>query len=47
MAQYSISPSGEKFPLPEPEDYIKEFERLQEIVKSQRVFGREIVLVGG
>lgn len=47
MPEYSYTPSGEKFPLPEPEDYIKEFERLQEVVRSQRALGREIVLVMG
>ncbi len=47
MPEYSYTPTGEKFPLPEPEDYSKEFERLQEVVKSQRAFGREIVLVMG
>jgi len=47
MSEYSISPTGEKFPLPQEEDYSKEFERLQEVVKSQRALGREIVLVMG
>ncbi len=47
MSEYSVSPTGEKFPLPRQEDYSKEFERLQEIVKTQRAFGREIVLVMG
>ena len=47
MADYSISPTGEKFQLPEPEDYIKEFEHLQEVVNSQRALGREIVVVMG
>jgi len=47
MSQYSISPTGEKFQLPEQEDYSREFERLEKVVKSQRAFGREIVLVMG
>ncbi len=47
MSDYSISPTGEKFPLPGPEDYIKEFDRLKELVKSQRALGREIVVVMG
>ena len=47
MSQYSISPTGEKFPLPEQEDYSKELERLKEVVDKQRAFGREIVLVMG
>ena len=47
MADFSISPSGEKFQLPCPEDYQKEFERLKELVSHQRSLGREIVLVMG
>ena len=47
MFQYSISPTGERFQLPEQEDYSKEFSRLEEVVKNQRAFGREIVLVMG
>ncbi len=47
MSQYSISPTGEKFLLPEQKDYSREFERLEELVKKQRAFGREIVLVMG
>ena len=47
MSQYSVSPTGEQFQLPEQEDYSKEFERLEEVVKNQRAFGREIVLVMG
>jgi len=47
MSEYSISPTGEKFPLPELEDYPREFERLEEVVKNQHAFGREVVLVMG
>src|SRR4030042_328383 len=47
MSEYSISPTGEKFRLPSQEDYIKEFERLNEIVQKQRALGREIVVVMG
>lgn len=47
MAEYSLSPTGEKFKLPEAEDYQKEFLRLQELVKEQRAMGREIVVVMG
>ncbi len=45
--KYSLSPGGEKFPLPSPDDYAKEFERLKEIVSDQRSLGREIVVVMG
>jgi UDP-N-acetyl-D-glucosamine dehydrogenase len=47
MSEYSISPAGEKFSLPDPEDYLKEFERLKEVVSSEHALGREIVLVMG
>src|SRR4030043_304140 len=47
MSEYSISPTGEKFRLPSQEDYIKEFERLNEIVQKPRALGREIVVVMG
>jgi len=45
--QYSISPNGESFPLPKPEDYDKEFKRLQKLVVKHRKEGREIVVVMG
>src|SRR5512139_2135484 len=47
MTEYSYSPTGERFRLPEPEDYSKEFERLKNLVNHQRALGREIVLVMG
>lgn len=45
--EYSISPDGERFPLPKTEDYAAEFERLQKIAAEQREQGREIVVVVG
>lgn len=45
--QYSISPDGEKFKLPDEEDYRKEYERLENLVEIQRKEGREIVVVMG
>ena len=45
--QYSISPSGEKFPLPGQKEYRKEFDRLKRIVSKQRKDGKEIVVVVG
>ena len=47
MAEYSLSPTGEKFQLPEQKNYLEEFERLKMLVNSQRALGREIVLVMG
>ena len=45
--QFSISPDGEKFYLPELDDYTREFERLKHIVHNERGQGREIVVVMG
>ena len=45
--KYSVSPSGEKFPLPKPEDYNNEFENIKKRVKLERAKGREIVVVMG
>ncbi len=45
--EYSISPTGEEFPLPKPEDYPKEFARVKALVDEQRQMGREIVVVMG
>jgi nucleotide sugar dehydrogenase len=47
VAEYSVSPDGEKFQLPGPDDYEKESKRLEEIVRDQRALGREIVVVMG
>jgi nucleotide sugar dehydrogenase len=47
VPEYSYSPTGEKFKLPEPEDYPKEFDRLKEVVSKQKALGREIVVVMG
>ena len=44
---YSISPAGEKFPLPKPEDYKTEYENLKLMVEEERAGGREIVVVMG
>lgn len=47
MSEFSFSPTGEKFPLPTSEDYLKEFERLKKEVDHHRTLGREIVVVMG
>lgn len=47
MVEYSLSPTGEKFKLPEAEEYQREFLKLQQIVKEQKALGREIVVVMG
>lgn len=45
--KYSISPSGEKFPLPEKQDYDNEMLRLEALTKAARAKGQEIVVVMG
>jgi nucleotide sugar dehydrogenase len=46
-AEYSLSPYGTKFRLPDAKDYGKEFDRLKVLVKQQRSLGREIVVAMG
>jgi len=43
----SISPTGERFPLPSPKDYQKEFARLEALAKARRKQGQEVVVVVG
>ncbi|MDF1560646.1 MAG: nucleotide sugar dehydrogenase [Bacteroidales bacterium] len=45
--RYSVSPNGERFPLPKPEDYKAEFDSIKERVEKERAKGREIVVVMG
>jgi UDP-N-acetyl-D-glucosamine dehydrogenase len=45
--EYSVSPDGEEFKIPEEEDYVQEYERLEKIVKARRDEGFEIVVVMG
>lgn len=45
--QFSVSPNGEKFQLPNPEDYIAEFENLKKRIGEERKKNREIVVVMG
>jgi len=47
VTQFSLSPSGEEFKLPNEEDYRQEFIKLQELVKEQKEIGRQIVVVIG
>ena len=44
---YSISPEGEKFPLPTPDEARREFARLEAAAAAERAKGREIVVVVG
>jgi UDP-N-acetyl-D-glucosamine dehydrogenase len=45
--EYSISPDGERFAIPQEDDYKAEFERLSLITKKEREKGHEIVVVMG
>jgi UDP-N-acetyl-D-glucosamine dehydrogenase len=47
MAEYSISPAGEKFPIPEKSEYAAEFKRIESLVQAARGEGKEIVVVMG
>ncbi|MBP1910662.1 nucleotide sugar dehydrogenase [Methanolobus bombayensis] len=44
---FSVSPSGEKFPIPKDEEYNEEFERIENLVDKARNEGKEIVVVMG
>ena len=45
--EYSVSPNGERFKLPDEEDYKKEYLRLEGLVQAHRKEGHEIVVVMG
>ncbi len=47
MTEYSVSPAGDKFAIPEKSGYAAEFERLQQSVDAARGEGKEIVVVMG
>jgi nucleotide sugar dehydrogenase len=47
MSEYSVSPSGEKFIIPEKNEYAGEFQRLQKLVDEARSKDMEIVVVMG
>jgi len=47
MADYSISPGGEKFTIPRDDEYDAEFKRIGSLVETARNEGKEIVVVMG
>ncbi|HLN56098.1 MAG TPA: nucleotide sugar dehydrogenase [Bacteroidales bacterium] len=47
IEKVSISPNGEEFALPKPEDYKSEFDNLKKRIDQERAMGREIVVVMG
>jgi len=47
MSNYSVSPAGEKFAVPEKGEYAGEFKRIESLAKAARSEGKEIVVVMG
>jgi nucleotide sugar dehydrogenase len=47
MAEHSVSPAGEKFPLPDRHEYATELKRLEALTRQARDEGKEIVVVMG
>jgi len=47
MAEYSVSPAGEKFPIPQKEEYAAELQRLEKLAGAARAEGKEVVVVMG
>jgi nucleotide sugar dehydrogenase len=47
MPQVSVSPDGEEFAIPCPEDYAEEYARLERLAEEARQAGREVVVVMG
>jgi len=47
MTEYSVSPSGERVPLPAEEDYAAEYTRLERLAAQARADGMEVVVVMG
>jgi len=47
MANYSVSPAGERFAIPGEDQYAAEFKRIESLVEAARNEGKEIVVVMG
>ena len=47
MTEYSVSPDGQKFPLPQKSKYDTEFKRIDLLAEKARADGKEIVVVMG
>ncbi|MHC4337197.1 MAG: GDP-mannose dehydrogenase, partial [Planctomycetota bacterium] len=47
MADYSVSPEGERFAIPQESDYAAELDRIESLVEAARDEGKEIVVVMG
>jgi len=47
VPQFSLSPEGERFPLPRPDEYSSEYKRIEALARRARKEGKEIVVVMG
>ena len=47
MSDYSVSPEGEKFAVPEKDEYAGEFKRIESLAEAAHSEGKEIVAVMG
>src|SRR6476660_6871623 len=47
MAELSVSPAGDQFPLPSRQEYAAVMSRLEGLAKAARAEGKEIVVVMG
>ena len=47
MTEYSVSVTGEKFAIPQKDEYDAEFNRIESLVETARSEGKEIVVVMG
>jgi len=47
MSDYSVSPAGERFPIPAESEYAAEFARIESLAQAARNEGKEIVVVMG
>jgi nucleotide sugar dehydrogenase len=47
MTDVSVSPAGEAFPLPGPDDYAAERERVRALAQTAKAEGKEVVVVMG
>ena len=47
MPDYSVSPEGEKFAIPEKDEYAEELKRIESLVEAAGSEGKEIVVVMG
>ena len=41
--EYSVSPAGEQFAIPQSAEYAAEFERVQQLAAQARKEGKEVV----